>query len=51
VVSTTWQGESVKTHPDFCWYPDLNTPGNPAQGNPYIKAQYLNELIPTISIR
>jgi hypothetical protein len=51
VVSTTWQGDSVKTHPDFCWFPDLNTPGNPAQGNPYIKAAYLNELIPTISIR
>jgi len=55
VVSSTWYGESVKDHPDFCWYPDLNSAtaadGNNPSVNPYVKAQYVNQMIPNLGAR
>jgi hypothetical protein len=50
-IGATWAGASLTKHPDFVWYPDLDNPGTPSAGNPYVKAADLKALLPDLPIR
>jgi hypothetical protein len=50
-IGSSWTGPSLTEHPDFVWYPDLDNPGDPNGGNPYIKAADLKVMAPNLKIR
>ena len=50
-IGSAWAGASLTDHPDFCWYPDLDNPGIPSAGNPYVHAADLKVLLPGLPIR
>jgi hypothetical protein len=50
-IGSCWMGESLVKHPDFVWYPDLDSPSVPEAGNPYVKAADLKALLPDLPIR
>ena len=50
-IGACWAGTSLTKHPDFVWYPDLDNPGSPQAGNPYVRAADLKALLPDLPIR
>lgn len=50
-IGSTWAAESLTKHADFVWYPDLDNPGVPSAGNPYVKADDLRSMLPGLPIR
>lgn len=50
-IGAVWAGQSLTKHPDFVWYPDLDNPGSPQAGNPYVRAADLKALLPELPIR
>ncbi|MBI4862667.1 MAG: hypothetical protein HY815_20765, partial [Candidatus Riflebacteria bacterium] len=50
-LGSSWMGQSLTDHPDFVWYPDLDNPGDPRGGNPYVKASDLKALCPDLPLR
>jgi hypothetical protein len=50
-IGSSWAAESLTKHPDFVWYPDLDNPGVPSAGNPYVRADDLRSMLPGLPIR
>jgi hypothetical protein len=52
LVGSTWLGNSMNDHPDFCWSPQRGTASNPNDSgnwfNPYVTTEYVRAVLPEL---